>query len=198
MHHSEEEEDLQIGCVINYDDRTKFGKILDPQGQSYDFDSSAIIIPFPILMENPWVIFTIVDSRATKIRYDANLTLKESPQRRGLLILGAAKCPHCDWRIPMFPETDQAPLRKRRPAFCPECRSLLKLKSIVAQTHRFALVIWVIIFLGTREIIIKIPDFYEEDLAAFAVVGLCFYAATFLSILGLYLQERLVAVSSGE
>lgn len=192
------EEDLQIGYIAEYNVGTKKGIVIDPEGIAYTFSGQDIIGTFPILMDRPWVSFNIDGTEATKIEYDPSITERETAPVRGIAILGAAKCPNCDWRIPILPSANVAALRRRRVAACPECGVLLKLKSMFSRSHNLiASVIWIIILLGSREIYISGFDYFGLEFSAFFFLVFMFYAIMLFSFVYLYLQESLILAEEG-
>ena len=196
MHQPSNDEDLQIGYVAKYDVGKNCGVIVDAEGKVFDFSGKDIIGVFPVLMEKPWVSFNIVGSRAIAIMYDPRASQRRTETRRGLIFLGAAKCPGCDWRIPALPDRKQSLLRQRNYwAYCPECGISLALKSLFKGYNNFiAVTIWVIIALGTRILFVESSYYSESFISLRGLLGLIFYMFMFLSLFFLYFQEQLVKV----
>lgn len=192
----EDEKDLQIGYIANYDIVTANGVIIDPEGASYTFSGQDIIGTFPVLMEKPWVRFNISGHQATEIMYEPSITERQQPVRRGMAVFGAAKCPNCDWRIPAIPSTNQALLRRKGFwAMCPECGVKLFLKSKVKGMHHYLVVlIWILIIAGIRVLLVESAYLPEEFQPYRLSLGFLFFFIMFSSLLYIHIQETLIQI----
>jgi ssDNA-binding Zn-finger/Zn-ribbon topoisomerase 1 len=127
----------QNGHVIDFNIGSNRGTILSEDQNEYKFDMKIISGKIPELGNYPAVFFEVAQNEITSVAFDPDTPrLKEAP-RSGLAILGAAKCPNCDWRLPLLPSAGMPRIRKGERFSCPQCNKLLKLKSILVGRHHY-------------------------------------------------------------
>ena len=124
----------QEGIVIKYNIALSRGVIQSTGGETYDFSLSDLLEGIADLDECPPVYFQAEGDRAVKVRNNFDMEIK-CPIHTGSVFLGAAKCPNCTWRLPMFPEHEQAYIRRGYTIECPQCQTPLWLKSMFKRFH---------------------------------------------------------------
>jgi len=118
--------------------------------------------------------------------------LREAPAR-GLAVLGAAKCPTCDWRLPILPSKHLPKVRSGESFDCPECTTPLKLRSAFIGFHHYLSVGILIIPFFLRRILLRSEAaFTEETYSVLNMMSLWFIPVQIFLFFYLYFQEKLV------
>ncbi len=126
------------GYITAFDIAKNTGIIFSSvDGKEYSFAASDIIGKIPELQNYPGVFFSLSEGCATAVKYNPDAVRPKEKARQGLAILGVAKCPNCDWRLPILPSAGMPKIRKGEGFKCPGCETSLKLKSILVGKHHY-------------------------------------------------------------
>lgn len=132
-----ESEPLQ-GYITAFDIAKNTGIVFSSaDGKEYPFSAEDMIGKIPELQNYPGVFFFLSEGRAISIKYNPDAVRPKEKARKGLAILGAARCPNCDWRLPILPSAGMPKIRKGEGFKCPECETALKLNSILMGKHHY-------------------------------------------------------------
>lgn len=121
------------------------GKIQLQDGRVLNFKASEFLEQIGGLSDYPAIYCQVENDMAVRIRHNPDLVVLK-PARSGLAVLGAAKCPSCDWRLPIMASKPQVPLRKQKSVNCPGCDTSIYLDSMVNGFHTPAIFSLFLIF----------------------------------------------------
>lgn len=179
--------------ILSFDLVKHSGIILTENRKELVFNAAAISGTIPELNNYPAVIATLKGDDVISLIFDPDTPrLKEAPAS-GLAILGAAKCPNCDWRLPILPAKGLPKVRKGEKFDCPSCEMPLKLISAFIGFHHYVSVGVLVVPFLFRRILLRSDDFFtEETYSVLNIMSLWFIPVQIFLFFYLYFQEKLI------
>lgn len=185
--------------ILSFDLVKHTGVILTENRKELAFEASAINGKIPELNNYPAVIAVLKGDDVISLIFDPETArLREAPAS-GFAILGAAKCPKCDWRLPILPNKHLPKVRNGENFECPGCVTPLKLDSAFIGFHHYLAVGILIGPMVLRRIFLRSEGaFTEETYAVLNMMSLWFIPVQIFLFYFLYFQERLVVNQESE
>ena len=185
--------------ILSFDLIKHTGVILTENRKELAFEASAITGNIPELNNYPAVIAVLNGDDVISLTFDPETArLREAPAS-GLAILGAAKCPNCDWRLPILPNKHLPKVRNGESFDCPGCATPLKLYSAFIGFHHYLSVGILIVPFILRRILLRSDGvFTKETFAVLNMMSLWFIPVQIFLFYFLYFQERLVVNQEAE
>lgn len=185
--------------IVSFDLVKHSGVILTENKKELAFDDSCFNGKIPELNDYPAVIAILKGDDVISLTFDPETARLREVPAKGLAIFGAAKCPKCDWRLPILPSRHLPKIRKGESFDCPECATSLRLKSAFIGFHHYASVgILIVPFILRRFLLRSEGAFTEEIYAVLNMMSLWFIPVQIFLFFYLYFQESLVVNQEAE
>jgi len=187
------------GYITKFDTGRNTGIIAGPGKINYAFSSADFLEKIPDLMKIPGVSFEILNGRAIRIRPDDTLPRPSEKPRSGYAVLGAAKCPDCDWRLPILGQSSTPKFRRIHHGRCPKCTSSIKLLSAFKGYHHIVVSGIIFVPATARFFLNRSRQFLDDQtFSILALASLLFYFVQIFLFFFVYFQEKFVKMKDVE